>query len=836
MAFLKKFYPHLIFLVLFAGISNIYFFPVRQGKVLDQHDIKMAIGMGKEAQDYYEKSGEPTAWTNSMFGGMPTYQINYPTDGNKFRFVFSTLVYKIYKDPTSTLIILMIALYIMLLCFKVDYRIAGIISIAYGLTTFNVISIGAGHANKMWALMFAPLVPAGLELLFNRKWALGIAVTALGTGLEMYAGHPQITYYLGIALIPYLIVKIIFAIKENTLIDFAKAAAIGLIIGIAGVATNANSLLTTYEYGKETTRGESELVKLAPADQGEAGGLPYDYAFSWSNGFFEPLTLWVPNFYGGGANSSFNFNKLESYKMLKSSQGAKEAEKIVAAYLYWGDQPFTAGAYYFGVIFMFLFVLGIFILPNSGIKWWLISATVLTILLSMGKNFSILSDLFFYYFPMYNKFRTVTMFMGIAQILIAVMSALTLKELITRINSQEIIKKLFLSFYISGGLLLLLAIAGPIFFSFSGANDAEVFGTNTSFIDAFVSDRKSIMRMDAFRSLFFVAAAFGILWAILKDKFKAKFAIPVLGLLMFIDIILVDTRYITYDSFKPKKNVDANFTPSNADLEILKDTDPNYRVLNLSSNIFNDATTSYFHKSIGGYHGAKLKRYQQLIENVLYSEIQVLQSSFSMGSMDSITANFAKLKAINMLNTKYFIVPGQNNVSFPIRNPYALGNAWFISNPVIVEDADAELGNIRNADFNPAQTAFINKKYAEFVNNFKPGIDSSASIRLKSYKPNELIYESQSSIEQIAIFSEIYYPYGWNVTIDGQSVESFRANFVLRALRVPAGKHEIIFKFLPESVVKGEKISSISSVALLLIAAVALGFGLFQEFKNKEEK
>lgn len=825
----SRYWPHVLCIVVFLALSLAFFAPLlKKDAVMFQHDIKQASGMSQEVKAFKEKTGEQSLWTNSMFSGMPTYQINAQFHNNYVQYAFNALTYTFgyERNPISSLWMLMTCMFILLLTFGINVWAAAAISIGYGFSSFNIIGIEAGHANKIWTLMYAPLILAGVKLAFSGRYLVGGILTAGAMAINVYANHLQITYYIFIAILVWVLTELVFAIRNGTMKNFLVAGLVLAAGAMIGMGTSAGNLLTTYEYGKESTRGGTELTTDSSANE---KGLDYNYIFDdYSNGRIEPFTFLIANFMGGPSVSDLS----------KDSEVSKLTRQTKGMPTYWGDQRYTAGPFYLGAIICFLFVLGLLLAKNNSTKWWLMITVFLAVSLSMGKNSLFLSDLFFNYFPLYTKFRTPTMYVALVQIMVALLGALGLKALFDKnIDVKERLKKLNYSLFITGGLCLLIAVLGSSIFSFSGAGDQSIpiedQGFKTQFLEALRSDRISLMQKDAFRSLVLVLIAWAALWAFLKQRIRSEIAIAALAVFILADMWMVDVRYMAKDTYKKQKTNKDLFVATPADKAILQDPEKDYRVMNLGlggslSAAFNDATTSYFHKSIGGYHGAKLRRYQELIEARIYNELYAFTQGLQTQSqqvVDSILRTQAP--TLNMLNCKYFIIDPN---SAPVLNRAANGSVWFVQRLQMAENADQELGALNTID--TKTTAVVDAKFAENVSGFQPAADTTARIQLTDYQPNHLTYESESGTEQLAVFSEIYYPYGWSAYIDGNPAPHFRADYVLRSMRIPAGKHKIEFRFEPSSYAIGEKISLVS--CLLLFGGV-LVIGAMPLVRRKKE-
>lgn len=800
--FFKKATPHLIALAVIFGVIFLYFNPLLGGKVLKQYDVLQWKATFQEIANFEKTSGERTFWTNSIFGGMPTYLIGATYFGN---FTANILFYisDILKNPADTLFLLFICFYLLLLTFEVKPWLAIAGSLAFALSSFNFINIDAGHITKGNAIAFIPLVLAGINYTLRKDRLLGAILTGIAVSFELAAGHLQITYYLLFIILAWMVVEFIQHLQEKKLASFLISGVFLLVAAGVGIGTHITGLLTTEEYGKYSIRSASELTKTPDGQSNEANstsGLDKDYAMAWSNGVMEPMTILIPNFYGGASNGELGTNT-ETYKKLKE-YGVPDAKNVIKQMpIYWGDQPFTAGPIYYGAIVVFLFVFGMFYLKGMT-KWWIFTAAMLAIFLSMGKNFTLLSDLFFDYFPLYNKFRSVTFILCVSQTMFPLLAVLALKDLIDQpFDKKRFNKSLQYSLAITGGLSLIFMLVPGAFFDFTSAADQRL---PEWLREPLALDRASLLRTDAFRSLALILAAAGLIWAAFNNKFKKDFLAPALALLIVIDLWAVDKRYLNDSDFE-KKKADAAIAKSPVDEQILADPDPHYRVYNNTTDFDKDALTAYYHKTIGGYHGAKMRRFQELIEWHLSRQ---------------------NMEAYNMLNVKYFIVGDSTGRQFAQRNPFNNGNAWFVSEIKWVNNADEEIAALNG--FKSLQTAIVDKKKFESVlKGFTPSApDSSNKISLTTYQPNKLVYAYESNSPQLTVFSEVYYDKGWNAYIDGKLVEHLRADYILRALPVPAGKHQIEFRFEPKTVETGEKIAYASSGILYgsLLIVLALGF------------
>ena len=794
--------PHAIIVTLFVLVSFAYFTPILEGKRIDGHDIKTWLGMSKELKDYRENTGEEALWTNSLFSGMPAYQISVKYTSNLVSYIDKIISLGIPR-PASLLFLYLLGFYLLLISLNIDYRIAAIGAFAYAFSSYFFIIIQAGHMTKAHAIAYLPMVVAAVLYTYRGKMLLGGVLTALAVALQIFSNHYQITYYLLLVLIIIGFSQLYKDFKSDNLPSFFKRSGILILAALLAAGTSFTRLKTTLDYGKETTRGKSELTNNL---DNKTQGLDKDYATQWSYGVAESMTLLIPNFYGGSSvNSVLSIEDSETLDFLRKFKNKKLANSLAQfkSSSYWGEQPIVSGPTYLGAIVVFLFILGIF-LVNNRLRSWILLATIMSLMLAWGKNFMPLTEFFLDYFPAYNKFRAVSMILIIAEFTVPLLAFVALNKFLnTDSNKREAFLKN--AFYITGGVTLLFALAPSIFLDFLSEKDISPIasGVNTpnGFLDSLALDRSSLLVADAWRSFAFIFITFLTLLMFVKQKLKKQYVIILLGVFIVSDMWNVNKRYLNDESFVRKNKMKVPYKPTQADNFILQDKDPNFRVFNQSVSTFNDASTSYFHKSIGGYHGAKLKRYQELIE-----------FHISKGNMN----------VLNMLNTKYFISQ-DGRVQ---QNPSALGNAWFITNPLIVKNADEEIALL--SDFTPNETVIIDQRFVSFVEDSNYNVDGS-SIGLDIYKPNYLKYSSQTQFPALAVFSEIYYKDGWNVYIDGEKSEYFRANYVLRAMQVPAGNHTIEFKFEPKVYKIGEAISLASSVILILL----LVFVSFKELKQE---
>jgi hypothetical protein len=793
----QPFLPHLVAIGIFIVVAFAYFYPVLEGKVLKANDSTVSKINSKEIQDYREKNGKEPLWTNSIFGGMPAYLISTKYPGNLIKHVDTLL--RMFKMPVSVLFLSMVGFYILLLIFGFDPWLAMTGALAYGLSSFFFQILGAGHNTQAIALSYMPPMIGGIYYAYKRDVIKGALLTAFFLALEIQANHPQITYYAMLCLLVFGIVEFIYSYKNKSVIKFLKTSAILIIPFIIAIGINFASLYTTWEYGKYSIRGKSDLILN---DKNITSGLDKDYILFWSYGVDETLNLLIPN-YKGGSSKPFDRNS-ETFKALRQNNAAPET--LNQTQKYWGTQPGTDGPHYVGAIVFFLFVLGLFLVKGPE-KWWLLAATLLSIMLAWGKNFMPLSNLFIDFFPGYNKFRAVTMILVIAEFCIPLLGFLALRDIFNgKTLRKEILKSLKIASGITGGFVLLVIIIPGIAGSFLGSYES---GYPDWLRSAMITDRKDLLRSDAFRSLVFILLSAGVILGFVFEKIRKAQAILIIGILIVFDLWTVDKRYLNADRFEKPAAIQKSFTPTTADAFILKDKSI-YRVLNLTVSPFNDnSPTSYFHKSIGGYHGAKLKRYQEFIDTVLNRNFERIQTVKSIEEFQSvINSTFA----LNMLNTRYVIY---NPDAPALVNQNALGNAWFVEKPVMVENANKEISSLNN--FNPAKEVLIDKIFQDQVTKSSYPLLENEKIELISYQPDKLVYRYSAREEKLAVFSEIYYPAGWKSYIDGKETKYLRADFLLRGMVVPAGDHEIKFVFEPTSYITGNKISLASSVLLILV-------------------
>jgi hypothetical protein len=810
----QRIWPHLVAVIGFMALSVMYVSPVLQGKKLNMGDDLQARGAAREVIDYHKKTGEWSSWTNGMFAGMPAYLVatDYPSS---IPTKLGQGINKLLPEPANYLLIGLVSAYVLFLVLGTGIGLAALGAIAFAFASFNLISLEAGHVSKVIAIMYSPGVLAGVLLAFRKNWLAGSALTALFLSLELYANHIQITYYLGIGIIVLVAIESFLLIKKGDIKQLTFIIAGLALAAVVSVGTHTTRLWNAYDYSKETIRGKPELTALKPAGTApKQDGLDPGYAFEYSYGIGETLTLLIPNAYGGASSGGFSPSS-ETFKVLSSRVSDPSALQNVARIIpsYWGDQPILGGPVYAGAMVFFLFVLGLLIVKGP-LKSWAVGIIILYVIWAWGKNFAPINDLFFYYFPMFNKFRAMTMVLALVQLLMVFIAILALQTLVQRKITWKAFQRPFLiTLGITGGITLLMALMPGVFFSFQSANDQN-FVTNFTqmsgdknfaqqIFDAVLTDRQGMMKADAMRSLVFVLLTAGLVWLWMKDMIKPFIFYTAFILIMIFDQFGVSKRYLNNDDFVSNYAAQAVTTPSPADEQILRDTDPDFKVLDASTSPFQSATASYFHKSLGGYHAAKLRRYQELFER------QIAKQNANPG-------------ILNMLNTKYIISADEQGNKVAQANPGALGHAWFVEKYKIVPNADAEMSALDS--LNPRIEAVLDQRFADKLAGLTLQPDSSAKISLISYAPNALVYESDAKNEGLAVFAEIYYNVRdeWKVTIDDKPVDLLRANYVLRALRVPAGKHTIKFSFEPVSVSAGSKVDLISSLLLVALIIGAL--------------
>lgn len=780
--------PHALAVCIFILLSCLYFLPQFQGKQIPQTDIMQFQAMVHETLTYQEETGKKTLWTNSMFSGMPNYQIHMWPDGNKISWLERALNFGIPR-PAGYFIFAQLAFYIMLLLLGINRWVAIPAAIAFAFITNNIVLFEAGHTSKLRTLFSAPLVIAAVMMVFRQKLLKGGILFSAFLALSISTNHPQITYYLAIFLGVLTVIEGVRAAKGGTLQVFGKGLGVLAAGALIAIAAGGYALYATLEYSHETMRGKPTLAQTTTevTSSSQTEGLAWDYAMAWSNGGRDLLAGIVARAAGGSSSEKLPDNSEWNNLLRRNGIAAQPAP------LYFGALPFTSGPAYFGAILLFLFLFGA-ITVRGHLKWWLVSLVILTLILSMGRHMPTINRLFFDYFPLYNKFRAPSSILTVTSLLIPILAAMGLAEFFKgdKNNVQRLRTGLLWAFGITGGLTLLLAVAGTGIFSFSGAGDAR-YAQMPGVVEALEADRKSLFRADALRSFALIAGAMGLLWARQRQWIKSdQLAILGIAALMVIDLWGVGKRYISADDFVPDRQIERAFTPDAIDQEILRDPDMHFRVHDLTTDPFNNTQRAYFHKMIGGYHAAKLQRYQDIIEHYLSKQ---------------------HLGVLNMLNAKYFIVPGEAGEPMLRHNPQANGNAWFIQGIHVVQDANAEIAELEYLD--PRADVIIHKEFEHLVKGFQPS--KNGSITLLEYAPDRLVYRSESQSDQLAVFSEVWYGpgKGWHAYIDGKPAELMRANYILRALNVPEGEHIIEMVFRPKRYYQLKTVSMIVSLAIL---------------------
>jgi hypothetical protein len=800
--------PHLIAVLTFLVLCSLYFLPSITGEALRQGDVIQYKGMTQEINEYRKKTGREPLWTNAMFGGMPTYQINTAQAGNSLKGLEKAS--RLWIDaPIGRFFIAMLGFYILMMCLGVNPWVAIIGSVAFGFATNNFILYEAGHVTKLRAISYLPLVTAGIILAFREKYIMGAALFAAGLGLNLLANHVQMTYYFFLTL-PFLgIALLVHAIQKNQLTHFLKAFGV-LLIGLAlALGTSAVNLYVTYEYSKDTMRGEPILqADNKPANElksSEKDGLAWDYAMQWSNNTVDLFSSFIPGVAGGGSGERASDNgplrNDRNWRQVLNNSGG-------AAPIYWGGLPFTSGPIYLGFIVFFLFLIGL-VNVRHPVKWWIGLGVLLTFILSMGKNMEGFNFFLFENLVFFNKFRTPNSVLSVTSFLMPVLSFMALATLLKNGEKKKLnVQALYIATGISALICLYFIAIGPNAFDFTAPGDARYQQAGLD-LQPLYAERAAKMRGDAFRSLLLLLLSAGAIWLYLQDRIKKGWMIGAIGILCLFDMWTVGNRYLNHDDFQSKRRVENTVQKRPVDEQILQDPDPHYRVFDASVSTFQSTQTSYFHKSIGGYHAAKLQRFEDIINR------HILRNN---------------KKVLDMLNAKYFISQDQQAQ----QNPDALGNVWFADSIVWVSTPNEEIDALN--DFNPAKDVVVHEEYRSYlegISNPQP----NGTIRLTDYTPDQLTYESNSSQEQIAVFSEIWYgpDKGWEVTIDDKPVDHIRVNYLLRGLRVPAGQHTIRFVFDPQSYKTGKMISTVTSWITLLGLLGVFGFTGYQKYQQLQQ-
>lgn len=809
----KSFYPHLLAVLAFFVLTGVYFAPTLQGKDLVQDDAINSRGWGQDLREYHEETGEYAHWSNAMFGGMPANYTYMPESVNVFRYIgrFLTLAWMGGTGRHNGYIFLsFICFYIFLLSLGCRSWLSFMGAVAYTLCSYNLIIINAGHMNK--ALVMATMAPiiGGVIMCYRGKLLRGSLVTLIFAGLNIYWNHQQISYYLLLTLLILAVVYGVYAVREKAFALYLKATGVLAVVAVLAILPSVGQLWPTMDYTKESVRGGAVLQPKG--GETASSGLDIDYAYAWSYGIEETLTMLVPNIYG--ASSHYNLGtESETYDLLRSAYGSSQAKQIVKQMpAYWGAQPFTSGPVYVGAIVCFLFLLGICIVKGRE-RWWLVAATLLSLIMAWGKYLPLVNNFFFYNLPLYNKFRAPSMALVIASLTMVTLGVLAVKEFMKLRkdggNEKSLITALVASFAVSGGACLVLALFGGAMFDFAAPADG---GYAPVLVDALRADREAMLVADAWRSFLFISAAFVVLYVYLRTKMQGSYLVGALAILVLVDLWVVDKRFLSWDSFVSKRAA-TEILPTAADKQIMRDTDPDYRVLNLATSTFNDSRTSYFHKSVGGYSPAKLRRYQDIIDTYL--------------------GNSINMNVLNMLNVRYVIIPSEEGATQVQMNPEAFGNCWFADSIVWTDTPDDEIRLIGDGDLRSC--AYIEKSWQEQLADSKAYcnlVDSTSYIYLDEYKnPGHLVYKSSSSAPHLAVFSEVYYK-TWKAYIDGKEVPLLRANYLLRALPVPAGEHHIELRCVDEVILASAKISLVSSVLVGLLMLLLLGVIIYKKVKE----
>ncbi len=827
---LKKLLPHVIAVAIFALIAIAYCSPALKGFKVEQHDMVQADGMTKEATDYYQSTKDTPLWSNSMFGGMPTYVTFTGPSANMIGY-FNKIFSLSLPQPANMLFLAMIGMYFLLCVMKMRNWVSVVGGVAYGFSSYNLVIIAVGHITKMMCMAYMAPVLAGIWLVLQGRYILGGIITALMLALLLNNNHLQVTYYTALIIGCLIIAAAIYYIKQKQITHLIKAGVVLLVAAALGLLTGSELWMVQKDYAKYTMRGsQSELTTKKDSTsnkqkQTNKDGLDIDYAYRWSYGKYETFTFLIPRLVGGSNNEKLSAStKTAEILTERGNDGDKFAESVP---LYFGSQPGTSGTVYFGAIICFLFVLSLFTI-NSWHKWWLVAASIVGIILSWGNNFMGVNEFLFNHLPLYNKFRAPSMSLIIPQLCFVVLACWALNNVLKDgIDKTKITKQVLIATGITAGLAFLLGVVGSIIGDFSSTTDKQIFGDNKDLINALRDDRASALRMDGLRSILFILIAAGSLWFYLKNKLKWVAALAIVGVFVLVDMLGVATRYLNTDKFKEAAEIEATYTPTVADNSITKDKDPYYRVLNLAVDPFNDALTSYSHKSVGGYSPAKLWIYQDLIENQIYNNIQNISNKLGQGgTLGGFDSAMMINPVLNMLNSKYIIL---NDKSAALQNRFACGNAWFINNINWAANANDEMAALTN--FNPKSTAVIDSRYKNTVGSLQPTADSAASISLIKYGLNELSYESKNSKDGLGVFSEIWYDGGWKAFIDGKETPLVRVNYALRGLVIPAGNHKIEMKFHPDIFFSSRKITSITS---WLLIALSIGVLIWEVLRKRK--
>ena len=827
MNILKKWLPDVLAVLLFVVLAFAYFFPADiEGRILFRHDASAGRGAGQEGIEYLQKTGERSRWTNALFGGMPTYQ-TAPSYKSTDKLGQVINAYHLWLPENVWYVFAyLLGFYILLRAFDFRQHLAALGSVLWAFSTYFLIIIAAGHIWKVWALAYLPPMIAGIVLAYRGKYLWGFIVTAIFTAFEINANHVQMTYYYLFIILFLVIAWFVEALQKKELLRFAKATGVCLAAAAIGVCMNLSNLYHTWQYSQESMRGKSELVKQNSANQ-TSSGLERDYITQWSYGIGETWTLLVPNTKGG---ASVPLSRNET-AMAKADNNFLTLYDQIGQY--WGEQPGTSGPVYVGAFVVFLFILGLFIVKGP-LKWALLAATILSIMLSWGKNFMGLTDFFLDYVPMYAKFRTVASILVIAEFTIPLLAMLALKEFLEEPDQiKPRLKYVGISFLLTGGIAMLFSLMPSMFFSsFISTSELQALrGLPGEYIQPVMTNltemRQAMFTSDALRSFYIILVGTGILLAVACGKMKKEYAVGIILVLCLVDLWTVNKRYLNDEMFVPKSEREAPQQMTQTDEQILRDKSLDYRVLNLASNTFNENETSYYHKSIGGYHAAKLRRYQEMIEQYISPEMQGLSEAVALAGGDMTQVNGDSIfPVLNMLNTKYIIFPLQGGQTVPLQNPYTYGNAWFVDKIQYVENANEEIDGVGRIDLRHEAVADAKFKaqLGEAVEQ-----DTASIVTITAYEPNQVTYDVNSGKGGVVVFSEVYYP-GWTATIDGEPAELGRVNYILRALNVKPGKHEVVLSFFPKSVQVTETIAYVAYGLLIVVA------GCMYEWQRRKKK
>lgn len=777
-------------------MSILYFYPQLEGKVITQGDISSWRGMAHEANTFKKETGETTYWTNSIFGGMPTYQINANQPGSVLPYI-NRVLQGGFRGPIGLFFLLMLGFYVMLTAFNIGPWLSMIMAICFAISTGNMVLYEAGHVTKLRSIAYCAPIIAGVLLAYRKKWILGGILFITGLSLNIFSNHYQMTYYLFLVLMIYVIIELVDSVKSNKLVDFAKVSSFLLVCALIALSANASKLYTTYVYSKDTMRGDPILTKVTdtPISSSETDGLAWDYAMQWSNGYSDLLASFIPGVVGGGSAEKVSKDSpLRKDRIWKNVLRGNNNK----APMYWGNLPFTSGPYYFGALIFYLFILGLYVVRGK-VKWWIGIAFLFTVLLSLGSNLEFLNKLLFDYMPLFNKFRTPNSVLTVSAVLMPLLGGLALNEIIRYKDEARIFNGVKWTSLIFLSVSAILLLFGASLFDFASPGDARYAAQGVD-VQPLVEGRKHFFRSELLRTLGILFAGSLALWLYIKGKINRIYLLIIVGLLAITDLWLVDKRYVDSKDFVSRKNSERMFRPRPVDSELLKDKDPNYRVLDLSVNTFESSISSYHHKTIGGYNAAKLQRYQDIIDHHLRTN--------NMG-------------VINMLNTKYVITQDQKSQ----RNGQACGNAWFVNSVQMVNTANEEIEALTALD--PKATAVAHKDFDPYLD--VKSYSGEGSIDLTSYAPNQLTYQSNSSGNQLAVFSEIWYGpnKGWNAYIDGKPADHIRVNYILRALKIPAGNHKIEFKFEPVT------LKAMTTGSSILVILIIIG-GLFYLYRGNQ--